>query len=461
MSTSAPLRLKALQALFSECSVLPLVFFRILFGFLLFMETFVYLAKGYVKSHWMIPVHNFTLKPFDFIRPLEGQGMIILFVILGILAVFIMLGLWYRLSIIAFFILFTYVFLIEQAYYLNHFYLISLLSFVMIFLPLHQYGSLDNRLGLRRPLPMAQIWCLWVLRGMIAIPYFFGGIAKINADWLRGQPMTLWIQKEKDFPLLGGLFQYDFTGLFMSYSSLLLDLLIVPALLWKKTRMPAFMLITLFHLMNAKLFAIGIFPWLMLGSSLLFFPPDFFVSVWNKVTGQKPVSVKPISKTQSVQPLTGRQKMILSCIVLWFLIQCIIPLRHFVIPGHVLWTEEGELYSWSMKLKDKRATGTFTIMNKKSGEKRDLPIANYITRRQQAIMLFKPDMIWQFAQLVHKKYKANGVDVALYGQISVSLNGRPYHPFIDPNVDLIAAPRPGRGAPWILPFNNQLPSPQK
>jgi vitamin K-dependent gamma-carboxylase len=76
----------------------------------------------------------------------------------------------------------TYLFLLEQARYLNHLYLVCPLSFLMIFLPANRGFSLD---GLLRPSIKAvtvPVWSLWLLRVQIAVPMFFGGIAKLNSD---------------------------------------------------------------------------------------------------------------------------------------------------------------------------------------------------------------------------------------------------------------------------------------
>ena len=62
---------------------------------------------------------------------------------LGALALFVMLGLWYRLSATLFFVGFSYVFLLDQTQHLNHFYLISLVSLLMVFVPAHGAFSID------------------------------------------------------------------------------------------------------------------------------------------------------------------------------------------------------------------------------------------------------------------------------------------------------------------------------
>lgn len=138
-------------------------------------------------------------------------------------------GFWYRLSATLFFLGFTYVFLLEQARYLNHFYLISLISFLMIFVPAHRAFSIDALSGARSA--TAPAWALWLLRAQIGIPYFYGGLAKLNGDWLRGEPMRVWMASGTDFPLIGPWFTDERVVFLFAYGGLLIDLLVVPLLL--------------------------------------------------------------------------------------------------------------------------------------------------------------------------------------------------------------------------------------
>lgn len=443
--------------LFKEIDILPQIYFRILFGILLFIEMASDLSIGLVKVQWMLPINNFTYWPFDFVKPLEGNGMIYLFYAMAILALLFAVGFLYRISVLLLFIGYTYVFLLDQSYYLNHHYLICLILFVCIFLPLNRNFSVDTFLGLQKRSLTIPNWCLWLLRFMIALPYFFGGIAKVNLDWLRGQPLTMWVKSETQIPMLSSLFQYDWVGILMSYASLFLDLCIVPALLWKKTRIPFFIFICIFHIMNSQLFQIGIFPWLMLGSSVLFFPPESIRKFFKKIGFPIKEFLDPPKSAGSMESgLTLKQKISLTFICFWILVQLVVPLRHIFYPGNTLWTEAGSFYSWRMKLRDKKVRGEFTVMEKISKEKRPLPLSNYLTNRQQSIMMYKPDMIWQFAQMVKKKYNANGTDVAVFGNVEASLNGRVYQKFINSEIDLASVPRPGNTPAWVYPLTTPL-----
>ena len=191
-------------------------------------------------------------------------GDVVFFAGLAILAALIALGLFYRIATAAFFIGFTYVFLLAQATYLNHFYLISLVSLLLIVLPANRFAAIDVRDHPESNLTMAPVWTLWLLRFQLAIPYFFGGIAKINSDWLHGEPMRKWLAGRQDFPVIGSWFTEEWVVYAFSYGGLVFDLMIVPLLMWKRTRVFAVIWIMAFHMMNAYLFSIGIFPWFMI-----------------------------------------------------------------------------------------------------------------------------------------------------------------------------------------------------
>ena len=343
--------------LFMKTDISSLVAFRIFFGVLMCYECIVYLVKeGWIYSYWVQDLMHFTYWPFDFIKPLPGNGMYILFICLAILGILIAVGFLYRICTILFFLAFTYVFLIEETTYLNHFYLICLVSFLLIFVPANRSLSVDAKIFKSIRSEVTSTWSVWLLRFMIGVPYFFGGIAKMKYDWLHGQPMGIWMANE-DMPLIGQFFDQDWMILFMSYAGLILDLFVVPALLFRKTRVAAFIFITIFHLMNAHIFVIGIFPWFMIAATTIFFDPDWFRKLLQKIIKSKSywkMALPNAIVSKSSFGLNLKQKMIVSLLGIWLLLHIAIPLRHFFIPGNVTWTEEGYYFSWHMMLRDKK-----------------------------------------------------------------------------------------------------------
>ena len=440
--------------LFAPVDILSLVYFRIAFGAIMLWEVYRYFDHGWIARYWITPTLHFAYYGFDWVRPWGGSGMYLHWVALGALAILIMLGLAYRISATLFFLGFTYAFLLEQARYLNHFYLICLISFLMIFIPAHRAASLD---ALWRPSIRSQTapaWALWLLRAQIGIAYFYGGVAKLNADWLRGEPFRMWLARRTDFPLIGSLFTEEWMVSLFNYGGLLFDLLLVPFLLWRRTRLFAFGVAVLFHLMNARLFSIGIFPWFMIAATALFFPPDWprrlLVRWWPALTPGPPEPPVPASLHQ-------RQHAALVLFALYLIVQCLVPLRHYLYPGNVSWTEDGHRFAWHMKLRDKDASALFVVTDPSGEEAWVVDPSDHLRSWQEDEMSSRPDMILQFAHyLADEMRKVGHVQVEVRAIVEASLNGREPQLLIDPTVDLAREPRTLKPASWIVPLMQPL-----
>ncbi|MEZ4592923.1 MAG: HTTM domain-containing protein [Chloroflexota bacterium] len=438
------------ERLFAPVDTAVLAYFRIAFGLIMLWEVYRYFDNGWITRYWVDPVVNFPYYGFGWLRPLPGMGMELLFAGLGVLAIFIMLGFYYRLSATLFFLGFTYSFLLEQARYLNHFYLIVLLSFLLIWLPLGRVYSLDARRAAHGSIQRAPAWTLWLLRAQIGIVYFYAGLAKLNADWFQGEPMRGWLASRTDFPLIGPFFTEEWLVYAFSYGGLLLDLLIVPFLLWRRTRPFAFAAGLTFHLMNAKLFSIGIFPWFMIAATAVFFNPDWprRVIAW---LGCACVLHPPAGPEK--RHTSANQPLVVALLGLYLLVQLLLPLRHYLYAGDPSWTEEGHRYAWHMKLRDKDAEATFQVVDAQSGQTWQVTPEDYLPGWQASKMAAHPYMIWQFARFLEAEWAEQGVaDVAVYAEVMASLNGRSPQLLIDPTVDLLTATYSIRPSAWIVPL---------
>ncbi len=428
--------------------------FRILVGAILIWSCWRYLDGNTISKLYMEPSFNFTYYGFDWVRPWPGNGMVWHFVVMLVLAIMVTVGLAYRFSMGLFWIGFTYVFLLEQAKYLNHYYLVSLITFLMIFMPLHRDLSLDAKFRPALRSNALPKWCLYLMRFQLGLVYFLAGVAKINPDWLRGEPMRSWLAERSSLSLGGGhlkvglLFEEPWAGYLFSYGGLLLDLFITPLLLWKRTRVPAFVAAVLFHLTNSWIFDIGIFPWFMIAATMIFFEPD-----WPRRFFNWPLklgfTVPAVSATQ--------KKVILTCIAAFALIQILVPLRHFLYPGSVHWTEEGHRFAWHMKLRSKAGYVVFQVRDPVSGNSWKEYPHERLTARQRRKMSTRPYMIVQFAHHLAEIYREKGFpNVEVRCQATCSLNGRPYQTLIDPNVDLTKVGRSFAPSPWIVPLRTSL-----
>ena len=446
--------------LFSPVDIAFLVYLRIAFGVIMLWELYRYFTYNWISRFYIEPSLFFTYYGFSWVKPWPGNGMYVHFFALGVLAVCILVGFCYRIAALLFFISFTYVFLLDQTRYLNHFYFISLISFLLIFLPAERAGSLDALLRPKLRSDTVPAWTLWLLRAQIGIVYFYGGVAKISGDWLRGEPMRMWLAPLGDLPGLGHIFKGEWFIYIFVIGGLLLDLFIVPFLIWRRTRLYAFLAAVAFHLFNALMFPIGIFPWFMLCVTLIFFPPDlmrrlvraFLPPVSRPVPGPYDVAASVTGNTWS-----PKQKAVAVLLALYVAVQIIVPFRHYAYPGDVNWTEEGHKFSWHMKLRGKEAHAVFTIMHPATGQTWTADPRQYLVPRQLEKMGTQPDMILQFSHYLAAEKQREGYDnVEVRAHVMASLNGRKPQLLIDPTVDLAKERISVLPARWIMPLTEPL-----
>ena len=457
-------------ALFEPVDISFLVAFRILFGGILLWEVYRYFTYGWITRYFVEPVITFTYYGFSWVKPWPGRGMYIHFFVLGLAAASVMAGFLYRIAAPVFFLAFSYFFLLDQTRYLNHFYLVCLISFLMCFLPANRVFSVDALLRRRICSDAVPAWTLWLLRAQIGIPYFYGGIAKLNSDWVHGgEPMRTWLRPMTTMPGFGGMFKTDLVVYGFVIGGLLLDLLVVPLLLWRRTRPYAFAAAILFNLINMVIFDIGIFPWLMLGALLIFFPPDLmrrfaraFMSPgqpFETETSKEPSSVgaKTVWEGNISAPSYASQKLIAGLLAAYLAFQILFPLRHYLYPGNVSWTEEGHNFAWHMKLRTKDGEAVFTVTHPGSGQTWTINPEDYLRSHQLTKMTTKPDLIVQFSHFLAEEKSREGYEnVEVRARVMVSLNGREPQLLIDPNVDLAKEEMTLLPARWIVPLTTPL-----
>ncbi|MGQ0600266.1 MAG: HTTM domain-containing protein, partial [Anaerolineales bacterium] len=432
--------------------------FRVLFGGLLLWEVVRYFQAGWIERYYIAPTFHFTYPFLGFIQPWPGDGMYVHFAMMGVLAACIALGLGYRLAVPLFCLAFTYLFLIDKANYLNHFYLIVLFSFLLSLIPAHHAFSLDRWLFFPEQAPLVPRWSVLVLRAQMLIVYFYAGLAKLNSDWLQGEPMRLWLAERTGFPLLGPHFTSEWMVYLFAYGGFLFDLSIGFLLLWPRTRRWALGAAALFHLINSQLFQIGIFPVLAFAATSIFAEPDW-PRRWLRGAG----ITFPATTTTLFASLLNRRSTytLLVVIHLYLLAQLLIPLRHWLYPGEVSWTEEGHRFAWHMKLRNKEARLRLFVTDSRTGDTWEVSPSVDLSARQLDEMSTRPDMILQYVHHLAKRLSYNGGPRPIVRvEAQVSLNGRPFQPLIDPNVNLADAPVSWGPAPWILPLVMPLAAPQ-
>lgn len=414
----------------------PLIVLRAAFGLLMGISTLRFMARGWIRELYVLPQYHFTYSGFGWVKPLPEWALWLVFIGLAILSLCIALGLFYRISITAFFLLFTYIELLDKTTYLNHYYFISLFSFLLIFLPLNGAYALDNRLGITPVRTSVPAWTIWLARLQIGLVYFFAGLAKINPDWLfQGLPLRIWLAARTGTPLIGRFFDWAWVAFAMSWAGMLFDLTIPFWLSWSKTRLPAYLAVIVFHGLTGILFYIGMFPWIMIACTLVFF--DWRVDA-PKVPMRKVNKKSPSVKSDRLLP-----GFILAFLALFFLLQIFLPLRHWFIPGDVNWTEGGARFAWRVMLVEKTGNVTFFVRDQNDGREWIVLPSDYLTDLQEKQMSFQPDMIMQFARYIATQYEN---PVSVRAAAYVSWNRRSSRLLLDQEVDLLQA----KQAPVLL-----------
>lgn len=439
------------NSLSKETSILPLAIFRATFGLLMAFSMIRFLYKGWIEDCYIKPSFHFTYQFFGWVKPYDISIMYGVIILCAVSALCVGLGFFYRLSTILFFFSFTYLELIEKSWYLNHYYFVSLVAFLLLIVPAHKNYALDakfKRVVVKDTVPN---WMVFVFKLQLCIVYFFGGIAKLKSDWLlEAQPLQIWLKAKTDIPIIGWLFEYDITPFVLSWSGMLYDLLI-PFLLWSQKYRPyAYILVIVFHVLTHVLFNIGMFPWLMIFGSLLFISKK----EWDKLSCDFFMLIRSI-------PLNTRIKrtntIVYLVLLLFFSIQSVIPIRHYFLTNNVLWTENGLRFAWHVMVMEKNGYVTFIIEDNNTDKSWKEHPSSKLTTVQEKQMSFQPDMIWQYAQYLKNVYQLKGFDnISIYANSKVSLNGRPSQDFINPNKDLLTIKRVNDIYDFIKPVENSL-----
>ena len=440
----------------SPVSPASLAAFRIAFGTLCLVATVRFLAMGWVSELYIEPDHHFSYYGFGWIQPWPGWWMYLHFALMGLASLGVALGYRYRLSITAFFLLFTYVELIDRTTYLNHYYFISLISFLMIFLPLNRTASLDAwKAKTKEESQTAPILAIWMLRVQIGLVYLFAGIAKLNADWLlNAEPLRIWLFNNTDTPIFGPFLREAWVPYAMSWTGAFFDLTIIGWLLWRKTRPYAYVVLVAFHLMTALFFpSIGIFPWVMIGATLIFFDPDWPRRLLHRFKREPQRMPKPVVSSVAARANRPSWPVLAAgtLCALFFAVQILVPLRHLAYPGNVRWTEEGYLFSWRVLVTEKTGLVKFRVSSPKIQSERLVYPEEYLTPLQVERMAYQPSMILATAHIIRDDFVARGYqEIEVRADTFVTFNGRPAARLIDPGADLAQVSSGLGPKPWIL-----------
>ncbi|MFT4704786.1 MAG: vitamin K-dependent gamma-carboxylase [Bradymonadia bacterium] len=477
-----------------------LVWMRVVIGALGVVAAARFLANGWVEQFFGVPTFFFHYPGLSWVTPLPLVWMQAAFGALVVLSFMVMIGAWYRVAAGLYVLLFVYVELCDVTNYLNHYYLMTLLGVLAVVLPMHRAGSVD---ALRRPetrVSTVPAWMLWLLRGQIAVVYVYAGLAKFQADWLlHAQPLNLWLFARTEFPVIGGLFAQWETALVFSWAGFLFDTTVVGFLLWRRTRLLAYVALVGFHAMTSLLFNIGMFPLIMTLCATVFFSPSTLRRCLEKariLRTQPACYARPCSTNSPLSPLgddpnkgsreaplaakspagPGRARapsprgsaqknqwqprtprLALLAAALWMAVQVALPMRAVAYSGPTSWHEQGMRWSWRVMVREKSADVVYRVRYA-DGRERLVPPSRYLTTYQEREMGGQPDLVLQLAhRIAADERERTDAPVQVYADVFASWNGRPAARLIDPETDLATIEQSWSQADWILPAPSSAP----
>lgn len=437
-----------------------LAFMRIAFGFFLVWDIVLELFYGENEILYKYIQTPFHLKHWLFTWVEAWPNLTIAYIhywAMLIASFFVMIGFYFRTSVIIAMALFSYIFFIDMTHYLNHYYLMIVIGILLAMLPANRVWSVD---ALRHPewgrgdVPR---WSVWSVRALIETVLIYAGIVKINYDWLGLEPLGEWLRGRSGWHFFGDLVHYDWFIAIGAYGTIALHLLGAPLLLWKRTRLATFFVYAVFHLSNSYTFDIGIFPFVTIAATLIFFPADWPSQFWKWCIVQKD-RIKSHYAAKPAKPSKDGifPRAAFACVLLFLLIQILLPMRPLLYPGREAWTMEGHYFSWRMKLFDKRVSKqVYTVVDPKSGEKWVVnDLRKYMWNKQYAYVGVNPYHVAQFARYLEEEWRQKGYeDVEVYAEVWSSLNFRKPALLVDPNVDMTEVEWGFAASPWVMPLN--------
>jgi len=454
------------RRLFEGVDPASLVVFRVVYGMMAALSAARFFWYGWIDRFFHGREMFFQFPGFEWVQPLPHPGMHVLFAILVVAGIGVAVGAWYRLCVGLFVAGFTYVGLIDTTHYLNHYWFFRFVGFLMLFMPLAEFGSVD---AVRREATESTssgtvpAWSFWSLRLQLGLVYFFAGLAKLQWDWLvRGQPLEIWLAARTDLPLVGPYLAADWLPNAMAVCGAAFDLTVFFFLLSRWTRPYAYAAVVCFHAATGWLFDIGMFPVIMIGLTPIFFAPDWPRRVLSSSllewAGLEETSRDTRPELADTFPAPRRRKGIVAALAVWFAVQIAVPLRHFAYPGDVSWTQEGFRFAWRVKIAERGGSLKFRVENPETGASEVVHPSRYLTRRQNELASVEPTKILQLAHRIAEDYREAGwADVEVRADAFVSLNGRRARRLVDPDVDLAERSRTLAPKPWILRWNEAEP----
>jgi hypothetical protein len=420
--------------------IAPLAILRIAFGTVMLVSTLRFLLKGWVDTFYIAPAYHFTFYGFGWIKPLSPTGMYAVFAFMALSSLFILIGFLYRPSVLLFLVCFLYTELLDKTYYLNHYYFVSLIAFLLLLVPANRYISVDVLLKPSLRATTVPAWTILIFQAQLCLVYTYAGLSKLTHDWLlEAMPLRIWLHAT-DWPFL----RQTWMAYAFSWGGAIFDLSISGLLFYPSTRRIAYVCVVIFHVLTGWLFKIGMFPYIMIAVTLIFFSGEQDLWLIRRLPSETP---------QPWRPRLLVKKLTYAVLTCYFLVQLLLPLRFLLYPGRLLWTEEGFRFSWRVMLMEKSGTAFFYVRDPRTGRRGEVDNRRFLTPLQERMMATQPDMILQYAHYLRDTFRDRGIpEPVVTVEDYVTLNGSGSRLYIDSTVDLSREHEGFSPKTWILPY---------
>jgi len=430
------------HALEARVDAASLVVLRVALGLLLCASALRFVARGWVEDQLLAPSFHFHYWGFAWVgEPAPWLA----YTLLGVLAaagLALASGLATRTSALVALLSFTWIELVDLTYYLNHYYFLTCLLATFVLVP--PRPEADGRV------PQ---WKLALIRTQVGLVYVYAGLAKLESDWLiHAQPLKIWLARFADLAWIGRWLDETWLAYAAAWSGAAFDLLVVPALLWPRTRKWAFAAVVVFHVATGLLLPIGMFPWFMIAGATVFLAPSW-PRAW-PITSRFELLGRPNASPLRLEHALGKLAAAL------LLVQLVLPWRTLLYPGSALWHEQGFRYGYRVMLVEKAGLVEYRVRDRSTGRQWRIDPAAELTPMQVRMLSTQPDLILQYAHhlAARLEHELPGSAIEVYVDAFVSLHCRPHRRLIDPAVDLAREHEGLAPKPWILPGPEEPPS---
>jgi len=453
-----------------DCFLAPqdaivLSLFRVFWGGLMVWEMYLYSANNYSK---LITLYGGEMalqyQGWEWLEKPTLQMMMRLVDLAWWSAVFMTIGFCYNLFAMWFLLVFGYMFFIDQSTYLNHFYLLMVIQFIMVISPANAMLSVDCILSPKTWFKRSvERWHTRLIVVLLSIVYLFAAIVKLNEDWLRGEPLRHWVchKEYNGFWLAQMIFNNWWSPYALSYGGIFVDyslafLMYADGWLY----VVAWIICLSFHALNKYSMNIGIFPYMCIVCMCLTFSAKTvrrIVRTEDDETMEQ--TTRKIATEYSPQKQwTWGQKIKIACILLFLLFHILFPLRFIlrIDANQQSWMNSGHDFSWRMKLKGKMCHGAF--FSQFPGEEEQLikPIhPKFLSHRQYNKLLQRPEAIQNFAQQWADKMQKDDKQhrrPEIHTNVTCSVNYRMFQLICPRNLDLANKSLSQYQEDWMYPL---------